>query len=62
MEDRLLKIEEVAKRMGVSRTWIYKKCRAGILPHFRIGRMIRFDPEDLEKWIQDHKVKGTLKI
>jgi excisionase family DNA binding protein len=52
----------VAKRMNVSKSWIYRKAKAGIIPHVRIGRTIRFIEKDLEAWINAHKVKGCLKV
>jgi excisionase family DNA binding protein len=57
-----LTIGEVAKRMKVSRSWIYKKARAKVIPHVRIGAVIRFVEKDIEEWINKHKVSGCLKV
>lgn len=62
METEILTIHDVAKRMNVSKSWIYRKAKAGIIPHVRIGRTIRFIEKDLEAWINAHKVKGCLKV
>jgi len=57
-----LTIGEVAKRMKVSRSWVYKKAHAKIIPHVRIGAVIRFVEKDIEDWINKHKISGCLKV
>jgi excisionase family DNA binding protein len=57
-----LTVADVAKRMKVSRSWVYKKANAGVIPHVRIGAVIRFVEKDIETWINAHKVNGCLKV
>jgi len=57
-----LTIDEVSKRMKVSRSWIYKKAQAKIIPHVRIGAVIRFVEKDIEEWVNKHKISGCLKV
>lgn len=52
----------VAKKLGVSRSWVLRKVQAKIIPHIRIGGVIRFSERELETWINNHKIKGVLKI
>lgn len=55
MED-LLRPTEVARLLGVSRTWLYDAAKAGRVPSLRIGGAngpLRFVPADLERWIDD---------
>jgi excisionase family DNA binding protein len=59
---KLLTMGQVAERLNVSRGWLYKKIQAGIIPHFKIGGMVRFDPKDLDEWLSGHKVRGALKV
>jgi excisionase family DNA binding protein len=52
--NELLKPREVARRLGVSRTWLYDAARDGRVPPVRIGGPdgpLRFVPEDLDEWI-----------
>lgn len=42
-------IEEAAKIFGVSKTTMYNKTRAGEFPHFRVGKSVRFDADELRK-------------
>jgi len=62
MERQTLKVNDVAKKMNTSNSWVYKKAKAGIMPHVRIGGMLRFVEKDLEAWINAHKVNGCLKV
>ena len=58
----IMTLGEVAKKLKVSTTWIYKKCKAGILPHVKIGGIIRIREADLRQWLEDHKVEGCEKV
>lgn len=50
----LLKPTDLARRLGVSRSWLYDAAKAGRIPSIRIGGEegpLRFVPEDIDKWI-----------
>lgn len=47
---RLLKIEEVAKLLGVAVPTLYGWVGAKRIPYRKIGRLLRFDREDIENW------------
>lgn len=52
----LLKPNDVARRLGVSRTWLYTAAKDGRIPSVRIGGPdgpLRFVPEDLEAWLDE---------
>jgi excisionase family DNA binding protein len=52
----LLKPTEVARRLGVSRTWLYAAAKDGRIPSIRIGGPdgpVRFVAEDLEAWLDE---------
>ncbi|RRN71933.1 helix-turn-helix domain-containing protein [Peribacillus simplex] len=48
-------IEEVAQLLKVSKLTIYDLVKKGELPVFRVGRQMRMDAKDLEKYITDSK-------
>lgn len=53
---QLLKPQEVARRLGVSRSWVYNASADGRIPAIRLGGPdgpLRFLPEDLERWIAE---------
>lgn len=54
MEVRLLKSEEVADILQISRSMAYTIMKRGDLPTVRIGTSVRVRPEDLNKYIQDN--------
>jgi excisionase family DNA binding protein len=52
----LLKPNHVARRLGVSRTWLYAAAKDGRIPSIRIGGPdgpLRFVPEDVDAWIDE---------
>lgn len=55
----LLKPIEVARRLGVSRSWVYEAARAGRMPCVRLGGPdgpVRFVPEDVEGWLEQARL------
>ena len=53
-QTELLRPTDVARMLGVSRTWLYDAARQGRIPSVRIGGPagpLRFVPEDLERWL-----------
>ena len=36
---------DVARYLKVSRSWVYQRAEAGLLPCLRLGGLLRFDPE-----------------
>ena len=51
----LLKPGEVARRLQVSRTWVYDAAKAGRIPSVRLGGAdgpVRFVEEDIERWLE----------
>jgi hypothetical protein len=34
------------------------RIQAGVIPFIKLGKMVRFIPSDLEKFIKDHKLGG----
>jgi excisionase family DNA binding protein len=50
---RLLTVDEVAERLGVTKDWVWGQARAGRIPHVQLGRYRRFREEALECWLQE---------
>lgn len=51
---RLLRPAEVARMLGVSRSWLYQAAADGHVPSIRLGGPsgpLRFVPDDLEAWL-----------
>ena len=58
MTERLVTAGEVAERLGVPESWVRESARSGAIPHVRLGRYIRFDLADVERWLEDCKRPG----
>ena len=54
---RLLKVEEVARYLGLEVDTVYKKARLRELPSVKMGRALRFDVKALERYIEQHTFK-----
>jgi excisionase family DNA binding protein len=50
--DRLLSVAEVAQRLHVHVTWVYQQSLAGTLPSRKIGRYLRFDPAEVDAYVE----------
>ncbi len=58
----LLKPADVARRLKVSRSWVYDAAADRRLPSIRLGGPdgpLRFVPADLEQWIEDARARAT---
>jgi excisionase family DNA binding protein len=56
---RLLTVEEVAERLGVTKDWVWAQARAGRIPHVQLGRYRRFREEALEKWLDQLELQSA---
>ena len=61
-EEHLLKSEEVAHRLHVSRSFAYLLMKRGDIPTVRIGTAVRVRPEDLQKYIVDRATQNEAVI
>src|ERR1700685_2722979 len=50
-KENALKAGELAKLLGVTRQHIYKMAAASVIPSFRIGTAVRFDPKQVSEWL-----------
>jgi excisionase family DNA binding protein len=46
----LLDAEEAGKLLNVPKSWVLAEARAGRIPHVRLGRYVRFEPDALRAW------------
>ena len=59
MELRLLKSDEVADILKISRAMAYKLMQRGEIPTIRIGSSVRVRVEDLEKYVEQKTVQSS---
>lgn len=53
--DRLLDITAVAARLGVSVRHVRRLVHERRIPYIKWGHLIRFDPTDIEQWLDDSR-------
>ena len=49
-------IDEVARKLGVSRRWLENQCRDGVIEHVHLARKRKFTPEQVAKVLLTHTV------
>jgi excisionase family DNA binding protein len=45
---------DVARYLKVSRSWVYQRAEAGLLPCLRVGGLLRFDPGTVRGFAMGH--------
>ena len=57
---QLLTIKEAAQALNTKESWIRSAIFRGEIPIVKLGRLVRFDPEVLDQWIQSNS-RGSKK-
>jgi excisionase family DNA binding protein len=52
----MLTPEETAERLNVTLRFIRRLCHERRVPYTKVGKLVRFDPDELETWIADHRI------
>ena len=52
METGLLTIERLSDYLNIKVKTLYVKVEAGEIPHYRIGRLIRFRLDEIDAWLE----------
>jgi len=50
--DEYLNIDELSKYLGIKKATLYFKVENGQIPHYKIGRLIRFKKSEIDSWMQ----------
>lgn len=53
----LLDVHGAARRLGVSAWTVRELIWAGRLPYIRVGRLIRVDPRDLNRFVEQNRFR-----
>ena len=51
MDNKLLRVSEAAELLDLSEYQVLNYAREGILPHVRLGRLVKFCPAALDEFI-----------
>lgn len=59
----VLTSDEVARYMGISKSYLYKLTMRNEIPHFKpMGKMCYFNRVEVEQWLQQNRVATTAEI
>ena len=52
MNQNLIGINSMAKKLDVPKSWLYFRTRTNEIPHYKIGKYVRFDEAEVWEWIK----------
>ena len=55
----LISPEELAQGMRVARVTVYQWARRGVIPHLKIEGLVRFEPEEIKRWLEAKRKAAT---
>jgi excisionase family DNA binding protein len=53
MEGSLLTADQVARILGVPKSWVYEQSRNGRIPTVTLGRYRRYRAESIAAWVKE---------
>ena len=56
MTTKMLSIPEVAHALGVSPRWVRRAVIERRLPYVKVGRLVRFESDDVEAFIASNRI------
>jgi len=56
-KEKLIGPREVAELYGLPISWVYSKAEEGILPHFKLGKYLKFKSSEIEIWLEAQRNK-----
>jgi excisionase family DNA binding protein len=59
VRERLMTVAEVAEYVSCSVSTVRRLAARGAIPHYRLGKMVRFRRSDVEGWLALHR-EGAL--
>ena len=54
--EQALSVEQLAALLQCSKKAVYKMVQRGTLPSFRVGSMVRLDPDVTAQWLRSRSV------
>ena len=59
----VLTTDEVARYMGISKSYLYKLTSRGEIPHYKpLGKVCYFNRREIEEWLQSNRCASTTEI
>jgi excisionase family DNA binding protein len=52
MNQNLIGIKEMATILNVPESWLYSRTRTNDIPHYKVGKYVRFDESEIWEWLK----------
>jgi excisionase family DNA binding protein len=52
MHQNLISIKEMASKLDVPVSWLYSRTRTNDIPHYKVGKYVRFDESEIWQWLK----------
>lgn len=56
---QLLTIDQLAQRLGTTVRHVRRLVAEKRVPYYKVGRFVRFDPEEITMWLATRRVPGS---
>ena len=53
----IMDIYEISEYLSVSRNTVYSWISCKKIPYMKLGRLVRFNRQDIDTWMQENKVE-----
>ncbi len=54
----LMDVEEVSAYLGIPRSTVYSLSMKAKIPHYHIGKLLRFRKDDIDNWLSEGGCDG----
>jgi len=58
MTERWLSVDEIAQHLGIKKDTVCKWVRKRKMPFHKVGRLLKFQVKEIDKWVKDGKAAG----
>ena len=55
----LLTIAQVCQRLGMGKSWVYRRIHDGTIPSVKLGRTIKVRRSELEDYLEEHRYQAS---
>jgi len=49
-------IAGISKLLNVPKSWIYQRTRTNEIPHYKLGKYLKFDIDEVTAWLRGNRV------
>lgn len=61
MAERWVSIDEISEHLGVKKDTIYKWVARKKMPAHKVGRLLKFQIKEIDKWVREGKANTNYK-